>query len=81
MIPKFRACGMKKLTKKEIESTGIKVKNPIQQFLCKHDNKEAFVYSTGGFHNLSGERRVFICKDCGLETGTYFAKYEGNGYK
>ena len=72
---------MKKLSKKEIESTGIKVKNPIRQFLCKHQNKSTFVVNRGKFYSLHGDRHVTICKDCGLETGTYFAQYEGSGHK
>lgn len=38
---------MNKLSKKEIESTGIKVKTPFKQFLCEHDDKQTFTYNAG----------------------------------
>ena len=72
---------MKKLSKKEIESTGIKVKNPFKQLLCEHEDKQIFTYHAGKFYSLRGEQRVIICKDCGKQLGKYTAEFEGNGYK
>ncbi|MCH4169385.1 MAG: hypothetical protein LKF42_09030 [Streptococcaceae bacterium] len=73
---------MEKLTKDQIEATGIEVKNPIKRLLCKHNKKQQFSTSTNSmFHSLRGEQRVIICTDCGKQLGDYVAEYEVNGFK
>lgn len=60
---------------------GITEKGKIGQFFCKHIHKEWYVKKESGFQSISGERRYLICKDCGKEVRTFFAEYEGMGFK
>ena len=57
---------------------GITLKGRWGQFICKHDNKQWFREHT---LSIRGERRRLICLDCGKPLATYFAEYEGNGFK
>lgn len=57
---------------------GITVKNWLGKKLCKHENQQTFIEHTP---NISGEPQHRICKDCGKEIYSIFARYEGNGYK
>jgi len=66
---------------KEAKEIGINLKGKIGQWLCKHDNKQYFVQQGGSFHNIQGERHHLYCLDCGKHISSYFAKYEGNGFK
>ncbi|GAB3062021.1 hypothetical protein ACFOU0_05955 [Salinicoccus sesuvii] len=61
---------------------GIKQKGRIGQFFCSHKNNGWFKkVGASHFSALNGERRYQICKDCGKEINSFFAKYEGNGLK
>ena len=51
----------------------------IRKLFCKHEWGE-FTKDTE-FLNISGETRYIICKKCGKEKGSYFAKYEGMGFR
>lgn len=57
-------------------------KSKLAQRFCKHKNKGWYAKkSEGPFHAISGERRYLICEDCGKEISSYFAEYEGMGFK
>lgn len=58
----------------------IKVKGFIGQLFCKHEWQWT-VETMGEFFCISGERRVRVCTKCGKKGGSYFAEYEGGGYK
>lgn len=64
-----------------MSDTNINYKSKIGQMFCSHKNKEWYAVRTTGFQNISGEKRVLVCNDCGKETRSYFAKYEGSGFK
>ncbi len=57
-------------------------KNKIAQFFCRHKHTEWYTKkSNSSFSAISGERRYLICKDCGKEIRSFFAEYEGMGFK
>lgn len=62
-----------------------RVENPkskLAQRFCKHKNTGWYTKkSNSPFSALSGERQYLICEDCGKELSSYFAKYEGMGFK
>ena len=62
-----------------------RVDNPkckLAQWFCKHKNTGWYTKkSDSPFSAISGERRYLICEDCGKEIRSYFAEYEGMGFK
>ena len=52
----------------------------LKQFICKHRNIVEYTKDEK-ILNLQGERRYVKCKECGKELYSYFAKYEGRGFK
>lgn len=55
-------------------------KNWIRQKKCKHE----YGWYTERpilFAPISGETRYYICKKCGKQNGSYYARYEGGGFK
>lgn len=62
-----------------------RVDNPkckLAQRFCKHKHTGWYnKQSDSPFSAISGERRYLICEDCGKELDSYFAEYEGMGFK
>ena len=57
-------------------------KSKIAQFFCRHKHTEWYTKkSNSPFSAISGERRYLICEDCGKEIRSFFAEYEGMGFK
>lgn len=56
-------------------------KNKILQFFCPHNNQGQYTDNSSKFCNIRGERRYIVCEDCGKILSSYFAEYEGMGFK
>ena len=55
-------------------------KSKLGQLLCKHKHKGWYIKQEL-YSCISGERRYLICEDCGKILDSYFARYEGMGFK
>lgn len=53
----------------------------IKQFFCKHQYSWYVEAPKSGFRNISGETRYLVCDKCGKVKSSYFAEYEGGGFK
>ena len=56
-------------------------KNKILQFFCPHINQGQYKDNSSVFCNIRGERHYIVCEDCGKILSSYFAEYEGTGFK
>lgn len=57
-------------------------KSKIAQRFCKHKHTGWYTKkSSYPFSVISGERRCLLCEDCGKEIRSFFAEYEGMGFK
>lgn len=55
-------------------------KGKLGQLLCRHRHKGWHIKQET-YSCISGERRFLVCEDCGKIIDSYFARYEGMGYK
>ena len=51
----------------------------MKQRRCKHDHQ--WYVKQEMFANIQGEERFCVCSKYGKIKGSYFARYEGNGFK
>lgn len=51
----------------------------IKQKRCKHEYHWYVKHEM--FTNIQGEERFCVCSKCGKIKDSYFAQYEGNGFK
>lgn len=61
-----------------------KIKTKVKQLFCKHDYQWMLKRpkNTGiVLYNLRGETRYLVCTKCYHEKDSYFAEYEGAGYR
>jgi hypothetical protein len=55
-------------------------KSKLGQLLCRHKHQGWYIKQEL-YSCISGERRFLVCEDCGKILDSYFARYEGMGYK
>jgi hypothetical protein len=57
-------------------------KSKLGQLLCRHKHKGWYEKEEQETYRcISGERIYLICEDCGKIIDSYFARYEGMGFK